>query len=165
MNKVFAIIIAFAGLLFTETSAQNKVVLLDISLEEKSEYLKVSPNIFANYQDIVENHLGAKLIINEDQEIGSELLNKADVLIVLSTLSSTAIKKTRSANEISSIISFVKNGGKLIFFTDEDRRMNIEAFGANEIVRPFGMEFGSDLPMARNTGAISFVGRVYQRQV
>jgi hypothetical protein len=158
MNKVFAIIIAFAGLLFTETSAQNKVVLLDISLEEKSEYLKVSPNIFANYQDIVENHLGAKLIINEDQEIGSELLNKADVLIVLSTLSSTAIKKTRSANEISSIISFVKNGGKLIFFTDEDRRMNIEAFGANEIVRPFGMEFGSDLPMARNTGAISFVG-------
>ena len=158
MNKEFAIIIVFVGLIFSGTSAQNKVVLLDISLEEKSEYLKVSPDIFTHYQDIVENHLGAKLIINEDKEVGSELLNKADVLIVLSTLSSTAIKKTRSANEISSIISFVKNGGKLIFFTDEDRRLNIAAFGANEIVKPFGLEFGNDLPMGRNVGAISFVG-------
>lgn len=148
----------FAGLIFTVTSAQNKVVLLDISLEEKSEYLKVSPDIFTHYQDIVENQLGAKLIINEDKEVDSELLKKADVLIVLSTLSSTAIKKTRSANEISSIIIFVKNGGRLIFFTDEDRRMNIDAFGANEIVKPFGMEFGNDFPMARNVGAISFVG-------
>ena len=114
MNKVLAIIIVFAGLIFTATHAQNKVVLLDISLEEKSEYLKVSPDIFTHYQDIVENHLGASLIINEDKEVDSELLKKADVLIVLSTLSSTAIKKTRSADEINSIISFVKNGGRLI---------------------------------------------------
>ena len=64
MKKVVAILIVFAVLLFTEISAQNKVVLLDISLEEKSEYLKVSPDIFTHYRDVVENQLGAKLIIN-----------------------------------------------------------------------------------------------------
>ena len=86
MKKVFAIFIVLAGLIFTETKAQNKVVLLDISLEEKSEYLKVSPDIFTNYRDIVENQMGAKLIINEGQEVDSEMLKKTDVLIVLSTL-------------------------------------------------------------------------------
>ncbi|KAF0236604.1 MAG: hypothetical protein FD181_2603 [Prolixibacteraceae bacterium] len=158
MNKVLAIFIVFAGLIFTETSAQNKVVLLDISLEEKSEYLKVSPDIFANYREIVENQLGATLIINEGREVGREMLKKTDVLIVLSTLSGATVKKTRSANEINSIVNFVKNGGRLIFFTDEDRRINIKAFGANEIVNPFGMKFGNDLPMVRNVGAMSFVG-------
>jgi len=158
MKKAIVILFVFAGLIFTETNAQNKVVLLDISLEEKSEYLKVSPDIFNHYQDVVENQLGAKLIINEEKEVDSELLEKTDVLIVLSTLSGTTVKKTRSEKEISSIVNFVKNGGRLIFFTDEDRRMNIKTFGANEIVRPFGMEFGNDLTMARNVGAISFKG-------
>jgi hypothetical protein len=158
MKKALVILIVFAGFIFTETSAQNKVVLLDISLEDKSEYLKVSPDIFTYYRDVVENQLGAKLIINEDQDVDSKILEKTDVLIVLSTLSGVTAKKTRSEKEIRSIVNFVKTGGRLIFFTDEDRRMNMETFGANEIVKPFGMEFGNDLPMVRNVGAISFVG-------
>lgn len=162
MKKVFAIFIVLAGLIFTETKAQNKVVLLDISLEEKSEYLKVSPDIFTNYRDIVENQMGAKLIINEGQEVDSEMLKKTDVLIVLSTLSGATIKKSRSEREINSIVNFVKNGGRLIFFTDEDRRVNIEAFGANQIVGHFGMVFGNDFPMQRNVGAISFPGEFIQ---
>lgn len=158
MKKAIVIIILFIALFLVKASAQNKVVLLDISQEDKSEYLKVSPKIFEDYRDIIENQFGAALIINEDREVNNEFLEKTDVLIVLSTLSSADLKKTRTETEIGSIVSFVKNGGRLIFFTDEDRRMNLEAFGANEIVKPFGMEFGNDLPMMRNVGAISFIG-------
>lgn len=158
MKKAIVILIAFAGVIYTESGAQSKVVLLDISLEDKSEYLRVSPEIFDNYKDIVENQLGAKLIINEDQEVDSKILERTDVLIVLATLTGTPVKKARSATEINSIVSFVKNGGKLIFFTDEDKRVNIESFGANEIVRPFGMAFGNELPYSGNAGAISFIG-------
>lgn len=158
MKNALLILFLFVGLNYSETSAQNKMVLLDISLEEKSEYLKVSPDIFTHYRDVLENQLGAKLIINEDLEVDSKLLKKTDVLIVLSTLSGATDKKTRSEKEIRAIVNFVQRGGRLVFFTDEDRRMNMQTFGANEIVRPFGMEFGSDLPMVRNSGAISFVG-------
>lgn len=158
MKKAIVLGLMFIALFLGKAGAQNKVVVLDISQDDKSEYLKVSPQIFEQYQDIVENQLGANLMVNEDQEVDSKLLEKTDVLIVLSTLSSADLKKTRTATEIKSIVNFVKNGGRLIFFTDEDRRVNIEAFGANQIVRPFGMEFGNDLPMTRNTGAISFIG-------
>lgn len=153
-------LVAFIGFIFTDSIAQTKVVLLDISLEDKSEYLKVSPDIFIHYQDIVENQLGAKLIVNEDREVNSELLKDADVLIVLSTLSSAPGKKSRTETERRSIVDFVKKGGRLILFTDENRRMNLEAFGANDITNPFGIEFGDDLPMVRNVGAISFPGEV-----
>jgi len=158
MNKKYVLLIALIGLIILNVNAQDKVVLLDISREDKAEYLKVSPEIFDQYQDIIENQFGATLIVNEDQEVGSKLLGRTDLLIVLSTLSSSPDKKKRTPDEISSIINFVKNGGSLIFFTDEDRRMNLEASGANAIVKPFGFEFGNDLPMTRNVGAISFAG-------
>lgn len=158
MRKLLTVLIVFAGLLYTESHAQTKTVMLDISLEDKSAYLNVSPQIFENYREIIEDQLGAKFILNEDQEVDSELLKKTEVLIILSTLSSTTNKKSRTTTEINAIVNFVKNGGRLIFFTDEDRRVNIEYFGANEIVRPFGLEFGNDLPMLRNAGAISFIG-------
>jgi len=158
MKKIIVLLISFAGFLFVEANAQDKVVLLDISHEDKSAYLNVSPDIFTDYRDVVENQLGAKFILNEDRTIDSNMLQEADVLILLSTLDGTTIKKTRSAGEINAIVSFVENGGSLIIFTDEDRRIDMDAFGANEIVRPFGMEFGDDLPGIRNAGAVSFIG-------
>ncbi|TVP97531.1 MAG: hypothetical protein EA359_19520 [Balneolaceae bacterium] len=160
MKKIIVLLISFIGLIFIDASAQDKVVLLDISHEDKSAYLNVSPDIFNDYRDVVENQLGAKLIMNEDQVIDSDMLEKTDVLILLSSLSTNPVKSTRSSAEINSIVNFVKNGGRVIIFTDEDRRVDIEAFGANEIVRPFGMEFGDDLPGISNVGAISFIGEV-----
>lgn len=156
--KVLSLALIFLFVWNAVLTAQDKLVLLDISLEDKSEYVKVSPNIFEHYKDVVENQLGANLIINEGQEVDRKLLEKTDVLVVLSTLSSTDLKRSRTETEIKSIVSFVKNGGRLIFFTDEDQRVNIDAFGANQIVNPFGLEFGNDLPKMSNAGAISFIG-------
>lgn len=158
MKKDLVLFFMLFVLILSEADAQRKVAVLDISCEKMDEYLKVSPNIFNDYRDIVENQLGATLIINEDKLVESSLLENTDVLIILSTLSGTPVKKTRTKDEIESIVHFARNGGKLIIFADEDKRINIEAFGANEIVKPFGMAFGNDLPMGRNVGAISFVG-------
>ena len=139
--------------------AQNKTVLLDVSHDQKSEYTNVNPQIFEQYQEIVENKLGASLIINEDKELNSTLLANADVVIVLSPLSKKTLKNLTSVERVS-LVSYVKEGGKLIFFTDEDNRMDIEEFGANEVVMPFGMMFGADLPHMRDVMAISFIGEV-----
>lgn len=158
MKKELALLVMLLGLIFTEVNAQKKVVVLDISCEKMDEYLKVSPNIFNNYRDIIENQLNASLIINEDKLVDKSLLKKTDVLILLSTLTGNQMKRPRTQPEIKSIVDFVRNGGNLILFVDEDKRINMEAFGANELVKPFGMEYGSDLPYKRNTGAISFYG-------
>ncbi len=158
MKKIIVLLISFVSLFFAEAIAQDKVVLLDISHEDKSAYLNVSPYIFTDYRDVVENQLGATFILNEERTIDSDMLEETDVLILLSTLDGTTTKKTRSANEINAIVNFVKSGGSLIVFTDEDRRIDMDAFGANEIVWPFGMEFGDDLPGIRNAGAVSFIG-------
>lgn len=57
MEKAIVILIVFIGLIFIETNAQNKVVLLDISQEVKSEYLKVSPEIFQIYKEHILNSI------------------------------------------------------------------------------------------------------------
>lgn len=158
MKKIIVLLISFTGFFLTEAGAQDKVVLVDISLEEKSAYLNVSPDIFTDYRDVVENQLGATFILNEDRSIDRNMLEETDVLILLSTLNSEAPKKNRSDSEINAIVSFVENGGSLVIFTDENKRIDIEAFGANEIVRPFGMEFGDELSYTGNVGALSFIG-------
>src|SRR6056297_1771133 len=156
MKKTIILLISLLGLFFVEANAQDKVVLLDISLEDKSAYLNVSPDIFTDYRDVVENELGATFILNEDQAINSNMLKETDVLILLSTLNSETPKRTRSVTEVNAIVSFVEKGGSLVIFTDEDKRVDIESFGANEIVRLFGLEFGDELPYSGNVGAMSF---------
>ncbi|WP_234573553.1 hypothetical protein [Rhodohalobacter sp. 614A] len=158
MKKIIVLLISFLGLIFVDVSAQDKVVLLDISHEEKSAYLNVSPDIFTDYRDVVENQLRATFVMNEDQAIDRNMLEETDVLILLSSLNGETPKKDRSANEVSAIVSFVENGGRLIIFTDENKRIDIHSFGANEIVRPFGLEFGDELPYSGNAGAVSFIG-------
>lgn len=140
-------------------NAQKKTVLLDVSHDEKTQYTNVNPQMFEQYLEIVEGKLGATLVINEDKELNASELAKADVVIILSPLSKQTLKNL-TQTERTSLISYVKDGGKLILFTDEDDRMDSEAFGANDVVKPLGMEFGGDLDNIRDVMAISFVGEV-----
>jgi hypothetical protein len=157
MKKV--IFIAILALTTNNLFAQ-KTVLLSISHEQKQQYLNVSPQMFEKYREIVENTLGARLVVNEDRELNGAFLAGVDLLIIPSPLSRET-SKPLTAVEKRAIVDFVRNGGRLIFFTDEDRRMDINAFGGNDIVRPFGMEFGGDLPRLAST-AVSFVGEVFK---
>lgn len=141
--------------------SQKKSVLLDISHEQKSQYIKVNPQIFDTYNEVIEDLLGATLVINEDKELNSSLLNNHDVVIVLSPLSKETLKNLTML-ERSSLVGYVKNGGKLIIFTDEDHRMDVVSYGANDVIEPFGMHLGNDLDNIRNVMAISFIGEVFK---
>ncbi|MDN5308573.1 MAG: hypothetical protein PWP16_1936 [Eubacteriaceae bacterium] len=152
-------IVCASGLFIIPVQAQNKTVLLDVSHDEKAQYTKVNPQMFDQYYELVEEKLGVSLVVNEDKELDAALLAKSDVVIVLSPLSKQTLKNLTPI-ERTSLVAYVKNGGKLIFFTDEDHRMDIDAFGANDVVEPFGMKFGGDLDNMRDVMAISFIGEV-----
>lgn len=139
--------------------AQNKTILLDISHEIDTAYTHVNPNMFEEYNDVVSNKVGANLIINKDRLLDEEVLSKVDLLIILSPLDKKRelAKSNLTDVERQSIVSYVKNGGKLIIFMDEEDRVDMEAFGGNDIVKPFGMEYGLDLPMKPDIGATSLV--------
>lgn len=148
--------------------SQTKTVVLDVSHETDSTYKHSNPNIFKQYKDIVENGIGANLIINHYMELNGDMLRKADVLIILSPLDRNrkTPKNDLTTLERESVVNYVKNGGKLIIFMDEEHRVDMEKFGGNDILKPFGMEYGLDLPMKSNIGATSvvleIVGEMYE---
>ena len=57
-------------------------------------------------------------------------------------------------------MEFVRNGGRALVVAEEARRMDVESSGLNEVVRPFGMEFGPETPVRNNVGAIALKGDI-----
>lgn len=146
-------------MLAISVNAQKKTILLDVSHEIDTVYTKVNPNMFVEYEEMVGKKINASLIINKDKELDDVILAKTDVLIVLSPLDRHRItsKNNLTFIEKDAIVNYVKNGGKLIIFMDEEDRVDMEAFGGNDIVKPFGMEYGLDLPMKPDIGATSLI--------
>lgn len=157
--KKIVFTIALLVLTIVSSYAQKRTVILDISHEIDTAYTYVNPNMFEQYKELVGNKIGAELIINKDKEVDNAMLANADVLIVLSPLKKdrTTKKNNLTSVERDAIVNYVKNGGKLILFMDEENRVNMESFGGNDIVKPFGMEYGLDLPMKPDVGATSLV--------
>lgn len=157
--KKIVFTIALLVLTIVSSYAQKRTVVLDISHEIDTAYTYVNPNMFEQYKELVGNKIGAELIINKDKEVDNAMLANADVLIVLSPLKKdrTTKKNNLTSVERDAIVNYVKNGGKLILFMDEENRVNMESFGGNDIVKPFGMEYGLDLPMKPDVGATSLV--------
>lgn len=137
--------------------AQQKTILLDVSHEVDTAYTRVNPNMFEQYKDLVGNKIGANLIINKDQELSTATLAGADIVIVLSPLDRerTTPKNNLTPTERKDLVDYVRNGGKLIFFMDEEHRVDMQAFGANDVLKPFSMELGLDLPPKADAGATS----------
>jgi len=105
------------------------------------------------------SRLGSHFLKTAGKELDGALIANIDVLIIISPLSITTSGNLTST-ERTAIVNFGKNGGKVILFSDKDRPVNDAAFGGNDIIKPFGMSFGGDLPLPGNIGAISFVGEV-----
>ena len=72
-------------------------------------------------------------------------------------------QKAITLDERKSIIEFVNSGGSLIIMVDEEEyRVILEEYGANDILKPFGMEFGDDITdVPGNCGAISFENEIF----
>lgn len=118
------------------------------------------PEVIPGYEAIV-GECGARLLVNDSSEINAGLLSDVDVLIMLSPLSNT-LQRDITAVEKQAIVDFVKGGGCLLFFVDDEHRVDITRYGANDITRPFGIEFGPDVKgLPGNCGAVSFENEIF----
>lgn len=143
-------------------NARPSTIMFDLShgqlkgLEKGFEtYTKVIPV----YEEIAKA-LNASFVINEDKEITPELLKGVDVFIMLSPLSNK-LQKNLTPIERITLVSYVKKGGSLIFFIDDEHRVNNELYGGNEVTKPFGITFGPDADVPFNAGAISFKNEIF----
>jgi hypothetical protein len=51
-----------------------------------------------------------------------------------------------TSGEVKAITQYVKNGGSLFLVMDEDYWSTLESANVNDIIRPFGMQFGKQSP-------------------
>lgn len=133
----------FAG----EVSAKEKVVLFDMAHGGRQQLVE-------SYRTIVGENNDAVLKINEN-EITPEALSGVDVLVMLSPTTPITPK------EQEAIVAFVRKGGALFFNFEEERRVKLDASGANEIMTPFGVRYAAEnTPVRHNCGAKSVKGDI-----
>lgn len=119
------------------------------------------PAVLPGYQEIVSG-LGANLVVNDSAEIDSRLLKDVDVLIMLSPLS-VQLQKNLTVGEREALVAFVRGGGRLLFFVDDEHRVDVERYGAEDVTRPFGIELGADVKdIPFNSGAVTFVNEIFK---
>ena len=158
------LILLFTSLLIALASAQAQGRLLfDLShgqfldkFTEPGFYDYVIPG----YQEILERH-GIEYVPNEE-EITAERLQNIDVLLMLSPLT-REYQKPITEGEKTAIIDFIRGGGSVLLFVDEEEyRVILDEYGANDITRPFGIEIGDDITtVPGNCGAVSFVNEIF----
>jgi len=61
--------------------------------------------------------------------------------------------KPMTANEIKTIVNFIKHGGSLLFIIDEEKRTPL--YSNNNFLKPFGMELTETIPYLHNCGAVA----------
>ena len=105
---------------------------------------------------------GAEFVINEDQPLNEATLAGVDVVLMLSPLQHN-LQKNISDEEAAALVDFVRRGGSLIVFVDEEaHRVLLEDYNINAVTKPFGVEFGYDNEIAFNNGAVSFEGEIFK---
>jgi len=151
------VIVLIALTIGTAVAQKNKVVLFDMSHGQQD---TLGLNLIKSYSEFVQKTPDASLTINRE-EITTAVLKKVDVLIVITTLFPQR-QKPISPMERQAMVEFVKNGGGLLLVCEADYRTKLEEYGANDIVKPFGMEYGVDCDVPANVGAIAFKGEICQ---
>jgi hypothetical protein len=118
------------------------------------------PKVVPAYQEMAKE-LGAELVLNEEAEITNQLLKKVDVLVMLSPLSNK-LQKDLTEVEKKALVNYVKKGGSLLFFVDDNHRVDLARYGANDVTSAFGIEFGEDVKLPGNVGAVSFKNEIFK---
>jgi len=95
--------------------------------------------------------------------ITSKVLEGVKTLVMISPLARSTQKPIKE-EEKSAIISFIKNGGSLLMFVDEEEyRVILKEYGANDITKKFGIEIGEDIEgLPGNCGAVSFENEIFK---
>ena len=105
----------------------------------------------------------AELIIHEQGELTTELLAEADVVLMLSPLNK-GLQKNLTEAERRNLVRYVAEGGSLLFFIDDAHRVDWQAYGAADVVGPYGISFGANVPLPGNVGAIAFPNRIFKER-
>lgn len=123
---------------------------------DKSYYDYVIPG----YQEILSRN-GIEYVPNAT-EITEESLKDIDVLLMLSPLARETQKPITEGEKIA-IVDYIKGGGSVIMLVDEEEyRVILDEYGANDITKPFGIEIGDDITdVPGNCGAISFENEIF----
>ena len=143
----------------------QKTIMFDLShsqCRDVYEGHETYPLVVPAYREMAAE-VGAQLVVNEESEITSKLLKGVDVLVMLSPLSNQ-LQKDLTAVEKEALVKYVKKGGSLIFFVDDNHRVDVNRYGANDVFRPFGIEVGKDVPLPGNVGAVSFKNEIFKER-
>ena len=169
MNKTNLILFIFIGIIvllcaiYFATKKGNPIILFDLSHGQFQDVL-VNQNyydyVLPSYKEICKE-IGAQYE-EINKTITSKTLEKVKTLVMISPLA-RIYQKPIKAEEKSAIISFIKNGGSLLLFVDEEEyRVILKEYGANDITKPFGIEIGDDITdVPGNCGAISFKNEIF----
>ena len=105
---------------------------------------------------------GAEFVVNEDQPLNEATLAGVDVVLMLSPLQHD-LQKNITSEEATALVNFIKRGGSLIVFVDEEsHRVLLEPYNINAVTTAFGVEFGYDNKIAFNNGAVSFENDIFK---
>ena len=116
--------------------------------------------VIPGYREILDRH-GIEFVPNE-AEITASSLQGIDVLLILSPLA-REYQKPFTQGEKAAIVDYISQGGSVLLFIDEEEyRVILDEYGANDITRPFGIEVGEDiLSVPGNCGAVSFENDIF----
>lgn len=138
-------------ILFDLSHGQFQDVFVNMSYYDYvlPEYKKICKEINAQYSQI-------------NKTITAEVLKDIKTLVMISPLARSTQKPIKK-EEKSAIISFIKNGGTLLMFVDEEEyRVILKEYGANDITKIFGIEIGDDITdVPGNCGAVSFKNEIF----
>lgn len=161
MKKIALLLLTLC--LATAADAQKRL-LFDLShgqfddhFVDRSYYDYVIPD----YKEILERN-DIEYVPNYG-EITSDVLKDIDVLLMLSPLYYEN-QKNITQTEKDAIIQYIKGGGSVIILVDEeDPRVHLQEYGANDITTVFGIELGEDIKdVAGNCGAITFENEIFK---
>lgn len=163
--EIFLIMAIFLFFSFTKEEDEPKKpkVLIDLSHGQFQDVF-VDPSyynyVLPGYKEICEE-IGAEYAVIKRTITTNDLLDVKTLLMISPLARSTQIPI--KSEEKSAIITFIKNGGSLLIFVDEEEfRVNLDEYGANDITSFFGIKIGDDIPnIPGNCGAVSFINEIF----
>ena len=163
MTKKF-LLIYVCTMIAIAVSAQKKV-MFDLAHGQFQDTF-VDPDyydyVIREYEKIAKE-VGFQLVMNKSGITG-QTLNGIDALLIISPLAKST-QRNLTDTEKQAIIDYIRQGGSVIMFIDEEEyRVNLEEYGANDITRKFGIEVLDDFEVPGNCGAVTFENEIFDRR-
>ena len=142
------------------TKEHTPVLLFDKS-HGQCQGSSYTADVVPDYEKMAADN-GAEFVVNEDQPLNEATLAGVDVVLMLSPLQHD-LQKNITTEEVAALVNFIKRGGALIVFVDEEsHRVLLEPYNINAVTTAFGVEFGYDNKIAFNNGAVSFENDIFK---